>query len=165
MDWLRKLLKPESAPARTGRLDMQHARDVAALHHQGGFARGWDPGECAALIADPAIVTEGVFPGNATSPAGFVLSRRAADEAEILSIVVSQRHRRDGLGRTLLHAHLGQLAATGIQHVFLEVEEGNLAAEQLYRHCGFREVGRRKAYYPKPDGSRSAAVTMRLDLA
>ena len=165
MDWLRKLLRPESAPARTGRLDVRHARHVAALHHQGGFARGWDPGECAALIADPAVVTEGVFPGNAANPVGFAISRKAADEAEILSIVVSPRHRRDGLGRALLHAHLCQLAAAGVHHVFLEVEEGNLAAEQLYRHCGFREVGRRKAYYPKPDGSRVAAVTMRLDLA
>jgi len=165
MDWLRKLLRPESAPARTGRLDVRHARRVAALHHEGGFARGWDPGECAALLADPAIVTEGVFAGAAASPVGFVISRKAADEAEILSIVVSPRHRRDGLGRALLHAHLCQLAAAGVHHVFLEVEERNLAAEQLYRHCGFSEVGRREAYYPKSDGSRVAAVTMRLDLA
>lgn len=165
MDWLRRLLRPESAPARTGRLDVTHARHVAALHHQGGFARGWEPGECAAMIADPAIVAEGVFPGDTPHPAGFVLSRRAADEAEILSIVVAPRQRRDGLGRTLLHAHLGRLAAGGVHHVYLEVEEGNLAAEQLYRHFGFREVGRRKGYYPKADGSRSGAVTMRLDLA
>jgi ribosomal-protein-alanine N-acetyltransferase len=165
MDWLRRLLRPESAPARTGRLDVTHARHVAALHHQGGFARGWDPGECAALIVDPATVTEGVFAGGAPHPAGFVISRRAADEAEILSIVVAPRHRGDGLGRALLNAHLARLAAGGVRHVYLEVEDGNLPAEQLYRHFGFREVGRRKGYYPKADGSRGGAVTMRLDLA
>jgi ribosomal-protein-alanine N-acetyltransferase len=165
MDWLRKLLKPGSPPARTGRLDVRHARDVAEIHHQGGFARGWEPGECAALIADASIFTDGVFAGTADRPAGFVMSRKAADEAEILSIVIDPRHRRDGLGRGLLQAHLCQLAAAGVQHVFLEVEEGNVAAEQLYRHAGFREIGRRKAYYPKPDGSRVAAVTMKLDLA
>jgi ribosomal-protein-alanine N-acetyltransferase len=165
MDWLRRLLHPESAPARTGRLDVRHARHVAALHHQGGFARGWEPGECAALLADPAIISEGVFAGNGPHPAGFVISRKAADEAEILSIVVGRAHRRDGLGQALLHAHLGQLAACGVQHVYLEVEDGNLPAEQLYRHFGFREVGRRKNYYAKSDGSRTGAVTMRLDLA
>lgn len=165
MNWLRRLLRPESAPARTGRLDVTHARHVAALHHQGGFARGWEPGECAALIADPGNVTQGVFPGNAPHPAGFVISRKAADEAEILSIVVASGRRGDGLGRALLQSHLGTLAGGGTRHVYLEVEEGNVAAQRLYRHFGFEEVGRRKGYYPKADGSRSGAVTMRLDLA
>ncbi len=165
MNWLRKLLHPEAAPARTARLDVRHARHVAALHHQGGFARGWDPGECAALLAEPAIVADGVFCGREPNPSGFVISRRAADEAEILSVVVSPAHRGEGLGRTLLGAHLGQLAAQGAAHVYLEVEDGNLPADRLYRHFGFREVGRRKGYYPKAGGSRAAAVTMRLDLA
>ncbi|MFN3673493.1 MAG: GNAT family N-acetyltransferase [Bosea sp. (in: a-proteobacteria)] len=165
MDWLRKLLKPGASPARTGMLDVRFARHVAALHHQGGFARGWEPGECAALIADPAVVTDGVFAGPAPNPAGFVLSRKAADEAEILSIVVQPGHRREGLGRILLGAHLNQLARIGIRHVYLEVEDGNRPAEQLYRGLGFREVGRRQSYYLKPDGTRASAVTMRLDLA
>lgn len=165
MDWLRRLLHPESAPARTGRLDVRHARHVAALHHLGGFARGWEPGECAALLADPAVMTDGVFAASAAHPDGFVMSRKAADEAEILSIVVSPARRRDGLARTLLGAHLAGLAAKGVVQVFLEVEDGNLPAEKLYRHFGFREVGRRKGYYPKPDGSRVAAIAMRLDLA
>ncbi len=165
MDWLRRLLHPNSAPARTARLDAGHARQVAALHHQGGFARGWDPAECAALIADAGIVTDGVFSGDGRTPDGFVISRKAADEAEILSIVISQARRHDGLGRALLAAHLAHLAGEGIAQVFLEVEEGNRPAERLYRHFGFREVGRRKGYYPKPDGSRATAIAMRLDLA
>lgn len=164
MDWLRRLLHPESAPARTGRLDVRHARHVAALHHQGGFARGWEPGECAALLADPAVMADGVFAGATANPIGFVMSRKAADEAEILSIVVAAPRRRAGFARSLLGAHLARLAAEGAEQVFLEVEEGNLAAETLYRHFGFREVGRRKGYYPKPDGSRATAIAMRLDL-
>ncbi len=165
MDWLRKLLHPDSAPTRTARLDAAHARRVAALHHQGGFARGWEPAECAALMADSAVVTDGVFSGAGHSPDGFVISRKAADEAEILSIVVAPSRRRDGLGRALLAAHLARLAGEGVLQVFLEVEEGNQPAERLYRHFGFREVGRRKGYYPKPDGTRASAIAMRLDLA
>lgn len=165
MDWLRRLIRPESAPLRTGPLDARQASHVAALHHQGGFARGWEPGECAALLADPAILTDGIFPGDSRHPAGFAMSRQAQDEAEILSIVVAPGHRGEGLGRDLLGAHLSRLAEAGVTTVFLEVEEGNQPAERLYRHFGFREVGRRKGYYPKPDGSRAGAVTMRLDLA
>lgn len=165
MDWLHRLLHPHACPARTGHLDVRHARDVAALHQQGGFARGWDPGECAALLADASVATDGVFPRHASQPAGFVMSRLAADEAEILSIVIAPGHRRSGLAATLLGAHLSRLAGSGVAQVFLEVEEGNVAAERLYRHLGFREVGRRKGYYPKPDGSRATAVAMRLDLA
>jgi ribosomal-protein-alanine N-acetyltransferase len=165
MAWLRKLLRPSSAPARTMRLDSSFARQVAILHHLGGFARGWQPDECAALIADAAVVTDGVFSGSYGEPIGFVMSRQAADEAEILSIVVSPAGRGDGLGRELLAAHLARLAEQGAIHVFLEVEEGNEPAERLYRHFGFREVGRRKGYYPRPDGSRATAIAMRLDLA
>lgn len=165
MDWLRRLLNPESGPARTGRLDVRHARHVAALHHVGGFARGWEPGECAALLADPSVLADGVYPGQGPNPVGFVISRMAAGEAEILSIVVAPVRRGDGLGRGLLGAHLSHLAGRGVSQVFLEVEEGNQPAERLYRHFGFREVGRRKGYYIKADGGRTVAVTMRLDLA
>jgi ribosomal-protein-alanine N-acetyltransferase len=164
MDWLRRFLGPGPARNRTARLDVLHARHIAALHHQGGFARGWEPGECAALLTDPAVVADGVFPGRTPNPAGFVMSRQAADEAEILSIVVAPARRGAGLGRDLLAAHLGRLAASGVAHVYLEVEAGNHRAERLYRDFGFEEVGRRKGYYVKADGSRSEAVTMRLDL-
>jgi ribosomal-protein-alanine N-acetyltransferase len=165
VEWLRRLLQSQSGPVRTGRLDACHAGAVAALHHQGGFARGWEPGECAALIADAAVVSDGVFHANAREPSGFILSRKAADEAEILSVVVASSHRREGLGRALLASHLARLAGEGVVHVFLEVEEGNDPAQRLYRHFGFHEVGRRKGYYPKPDGTRATALAMRLDLA
>lgn len=164
MDWLRSLFRRQPRAGRTGLLDVRHARQVAALHHQGGFARLWEPGECAALLADPSVVTEGVFIGSAGEPCGFVLSRLAADEAEILSIVVAGRRRRSGLGEMLLCAHMAQLAGRGTARLFLEVEEGNAPAIGLYRRLGFETVGRREGYYPKPDGSRVAALVMRRDL-
>ena len=89
MDWFRSLFRRQPRAGRSGPLDVRHARQVAALHHQGGFARPWEPGECAALLADRAVVTDGVFIGSAGEPCGFVMSRIAADEGEILSIVVA----------------------------------------------------------------------------
>lgn len=164
MDWFRSLFRRQPKAGRTGPLDVRHARQVAALHHQGGFARLWEPGECAALLADRAVVTDGVFIGSAGEPCGFVMSRLAADEAEILSIVVAGGRRRSGLGQTLLCAHMAQLAARGGARLFLEVEEGNAPAIGLYQRLGFETVGRREGYYPKPDGSRAAALVMRRDL-
>lgn len=164
MGWFRSLFRRRPLAGRTGALDVRHARQIAALHHQGGFARLWEPGECAALLADRAVVADGVFIGADREPCGFVMSRVAADEAEILSIVVAGGQRRSGLGQMLLRAHLAQLAARGIARLFLEVEEGNGPAIALYRRLGFETVGRREGYYPKPDGNRAAALVMRRDL-
>lgn len=164
MGWFSSLFRIRPATGRTGLLDVTQARQVAALHHEGGFARRWEPGECAALLADRSIMAEGVFCGRGAEPCGFVMSRLAADEAEVLSIVVAGARRGSGLGQALLAAHLAQLAAHGVTQLFLEVEEGNTAAIALYRRFGFLTVGRREGYYPKPDGSRVAALVMRLDL-
>ena len=46
----------------------------------------------------------------------------------------------------------------------LEVEDGNAPALALYRRLGFGEIGRREGYYGRADGSRAAALTMRLHL-
>ena len=48
----------------------------------------------------------------------------------------------------------------GAEEIFLEVDEGNLAALRLYAKLGFAKVGERKAYY-EGDGGRSTALTGR----
>ena len=97
--------------------------------------------------------------------AGFILSRRAVDEAEVLTVVVEPSSRRTGCGQRLLGAHLARLASLGVAKVFLEVEEGNVAALALYRRFGFSAEGRRKNYYAKADGSRGDALLMRRILS
>ncbi len=141
----------------------RHAPAVARLHGQ-GFARAWDAHDIGRMIADPAILSDGLFLDDATEPAGFVMSRLAADEAEILTICVEKARRGRGLSRLLLAAHREGLVRRGVLRLFLEVEDGNLPALALYRKAGFAEVGRRKDYYARPDGSRATALVMRLDL-
>ena len=48
--------------------------------------------------------------------------------------------------------------------MFLEVDEGNAAAQGLYRKLGFRVVAERKGYYALGNGQKSTALVMRLDL-
>lgn len=162
--WPRLLSGWTRQPFRIGPLDSRHARDVARVHAEGGFSRGWDTSECAALLTDHAVLADGAFLGQGEQLGGFILMRRAGDEAEVLSIATARASRRQGQARAMLAASLDRLRDQGVRSVFLEVAESNLAALALYRSLGFREVGRRSGYYPMPDGSRATALVMRQDI-
>ena len=137
------------------------AAAFAALH-AASFRRGWSDDEMERLLLDRNVVAHRATLGREI--AGFILSRLAADEAEILSVAVARRRQGKGLARALLGLHLRRLAGLGMRAVFLEVEESNVAARRLYARAGFREVGRRHGYYPQDDGRPSAAVVLRRDL-
>jgi len=136
------------------------ARDAAAIAtlHAASFQRGWGEDEVHRLLVEPAVVAHRATTGRTL--VGFVLSRRAVDEAEILSVAVAPTRRRRGVARRLLDLHLRRLAGLGVRAVFLEVGERNAPARRLYDRAGFHEVGRRPGYY---DGS-ATALTLRRDL-
>ena len=91
---------------------------------------------------------------------GFILTRVAGDEAEILTIAVAPTARRKGEASTLLAEAMRDAEAQGARSMFLEVAAGNDAANALYRRFGFRTVGTRKAYYaPNED-----ALILRAEL-
>lgn len=154
---------PKQVALRRARAD--DAEALAAIHREGGFAVAWEKSEFEQLLADKSVVTEviGLSRGG-RSIFGFIMSRRAADEAEILTIAVRKRDRRAGFGKKLLQHHMARLASLGAHALFLEVEEGNTPARKLYEKRGFAEVGRRNAYYKKPDGSAASAIVMRHGL-
>lgn len=140
------------------------ARDarVLAQIHAASFRRGWSEAEFESLLADRGVIAHtAAIRGRLV---GFVLSRRAADEAEILSIAVTRRRRGKGVARALLMTHLRALAGLGVRAVFLEVDEGNAPARRLYARAGFVEAGRRPAYYPQATGAPAAALILRCNL-
>jgi ribosomal-protein-alanine N-acetyltransferase len=128
--------------------------------HSASFHRAWSDGEFAELLASTHVVADRAIMVGAL--VGFVLSRMAAGEAEILSIAVDPARRGKGLARSLLDLHLRRLAGRGVEAVFLEVAEDNWPARALYRRAGFRNVGRRERYYP--ESRSSAALVLRRDL-
>ena len=136
------------------------ARDAAAIAqlHAASFGRGWGEDEVYRLLIDRNVVTHRAMSGR--SLVGFVTSRMAADEAEILSIAISPARRGRGLSRPLLDYHLRSLAGLGARAVFLEVDEHNRPARRLYDGAGFHEVGRREGYY----AGGTAALVLRRDL-
>ncbi len=137
------------------------ASDIAALH-TAAFRRGWSEEEVEQMLIDRAVIAHRALIGRALS--GFIMSRQAADEAEILSVAVARRAQGRGLARQLLTLHLRRLAGLGTHAVFLEVDEHNQPAIKLYARAGFREIARRPNYYPLPDGKTAAALVLRRDM-
>jgi ribosomal-protein-alanine N-acetyltransferase len=158
-DWIRS----PPVVVRVAPLTSGHAGRVAAIHAS-AFARPWTVQDFEDFLTERQVRADGLFLGRATQPSGFVLSRRAADEAEILSVAVAREARGRGHARALLASHLQALAHAGIRTVHLEVEDGNEPALALYRRLGFQSVGRRDGYYLRPDGSRAGALSMSLAL-
>ncbi|MEX0955283.1 MAG: GNAT family N-acetyltransferase [Rhizobiaceae bacterium] len=143
--------------------------DTAAMArlHADDFARPWSEEEFDALLIQDPVFGYAVRPiGKKGKPPiqGFVLARLAAGEAEILTIVVARTYRRYGLGRMLMDAVLRHLHSERAEALFLEVDETNAAALGLYKRLGFRDVGRREAYYSSREGRRTSALVMRRDL-
>jgi [ribosomal protein S18]-alanine N-acetyltransferase len=152
--------KPVFAAIRAAR--GEDSPTLSTLHAQ-GFDRAWGISDFEALIADRSVMGH-VACIRSARPIGFVLSRMAADEAEILSIVIDRGKRGQGHAQRLLAQHLDDILRQRIRKMFLEVEAENRPAIGLYRGFGFIEVGRRSSYYRKADGSSADAIVMRKDL-
>jgi len=157
LSWLFGVSASAVSPAGT-----RDAEQLAALHAD-AFRRGWSVEEFERLLIEHNVVADRAMSG--ARLVGFVISRLAADEAEILSIAVAESHRGRGLARKLLDVHVRRLAAYGIASVFLEVGEHNIPARRLYAGLGFREVGRRESYYMDAGKETGTALVLRRDLA
>ncbi|MCX8995782.1 GNAT family N-acetyltransferase [Rhizobiaceae bacterium BDR2-2] len=137
--------------------------EVAALH-AGRFPSPWGEDEFASLFSQETVYGFVARQTNAWTGrpmTGFVLAREVAGEAEILTIAVSERVARAGLGWRLMRAAMGEADLRGATEMFLEVDSANGPAVGLYGKLGFEKVGERAAYYAAGDGTRSTALVMR----
>jgi ribosomal-protein-alanine N-acetyltransferase len=144
-------------------LGAEDAPHLARLHAK-AFHRGWSEDEFEQLIASSSSLGEGAAFSERGRLQGFVLSRIAAAEAEILSIVVDRASRRKGVARALLANHIERLRERGVRELFLEVDEDNRGALAFYEKFGLEPVGRRRAYYARSSGDQGAALVLRRDL-
>jgi ribosomal-protein-alanine N-acetyltransferase len=133
------------------------ANAIAAIHGV-SFQRGWGEDEIHRLLIERNVIADRATSGGKFI--GFILSRRAAAEAEILSVAIAPAWRGRKLSRGLLDLHMRRLAALGVRSVSLEVDKHNAPAQALYKRAGFHEVGQRQGYYQ----SGAAALVLRRDL-
>lgn len=152
--------------------DAMQAALLAELHQEAYADErepGWDADSLHALLGMPgAFALLAIDP--AGQPAGFLLGRNAADEAEVVTVAVRPRLRRLGVGAALLLAFRQRAQQGGAQNLFLEVAEDNAAARALYARSGYEAVGRRPGYYQAPrntsgDPAKSvAAIIMKRSI-
>ena len=114
---------------------------VLVALHAACFDEGWHEQAITSLLAIPGTVA--LLAQSGDEPAGLLIYRQLADEAEILTLGVHPTLRRRGAGAALLQA----LLAEPISQLFLEVSAKNEDALKLYARHGFTQVGLRKAYY------------------
>jgi len=149
-----------------GNISVRHAAisdaGLLAALHQDCFARGWDEAAMMQFAASPeALCLIGEIAGEPENTAtGFLIARKADDEAEILSFGVRPSCRNQGLGRSLLGTAITLLRANGTKRLFLEVKDGNERALRLYRAFGGEIVGHRRGYYD--DGADAAILSLAL---
>ena len=82
------------------------------------------------------------------------------DEAHVANIATHPEYRKQGIGKRLLAQALHSMIREGARSSFLEVREGNIPAQELYRKFGYEVTGRRKHYYRDNDED---ALLMKLD--
>jgi ribosomal-protein-alanine N-acetyltransferase len=137
---------------------------ACAQIHASAFAHPWSGPDILDMLAHDSTFGDVGSGGARQKPRGFILSRLAADEAEVLTVAVDRRWRRRGVARALLQRNIARAAAAGAREMFLEVDVENAGAIALYARFGFQVVGRRDGYYRRATGAKAAAQIMRARL-
>ena len=120
---------------------------LSKLHSECFPNKPWAAEEFAALKKSGAEIVAG--------DNGFIIWRRATDEAEIISIGVRPAARRSGIAAAMIAIMENELKKTDAKKIFLEVAADNAAAIALYENSGFERIGTRPKYYGATD-----AITM-----
>jgi [ribosomal protein S18]-alanine N-acetyltransferase len=142
---------------------VDHAEALADCHRT-LFDAAWDKPAFEGLLSHPGSTSLIARFGNPPEPVGFIVGQLAADEAEILTFGVVKEWQRLGVGRKLVEGLARAAKRAEAKRLFLDVAADNIPATVLYSRMGFKEVGRRKAYYPRADQAAVDALVLALAL-
>ena len=128
------------------------------------FSDAWSRASFAELLDRPevyfvAAIDDGAAAG-APALVGYAVALFIVGEGEVANVAVHPHARGRGIGARLLDDVLREGRERGVAAVFLEVRESNAAARGLYVSRGFRQVGRRRGYYRRP---QEDALVLRWD--
>lgn len=132
------------------------------------YGEAWNHNQTRSMLAMPlthVLLLETVpdAPDRAGEPVGFAMTRRVADEEELLLIAVSPKWRQFGAATTLLNQVFENARKAGVSRLHLEMRSNNPAI-QLYSKFGFQTIGLRKDYYRGADSHCFDALTLAIDL-
>ncbi|WFG97722.1 GNAT family N-acetyltransferase [Spiroplasma citri] len=80
---------------------------------------------------------------------GYFILMHSGDDFELIRLKVKKRYHHQGYGRQMLKYILTHFS---YQQIFLEVNEHNLAAQQLYLKHGFKIIRTISQYYDVENG-------------
>lgn len=119
---------------------------MLAIEQQAPDAAHWTPEQYNKLVAGGVVLVA----EETGKLCGFVCAHAVAGEWEIENVVVAAEFLRRGIAKELLRELIRRAESEAASAILLEVRESNLPARRLYENHGFREVGRRRAYYRDP---------------
>jgi [ribosomal protein S18]-alanine N-acetyltransferase len=119
---------------------------LLAIERQSPGAAHWTRDQYQKLVGSGVVLVA----EEAGVLCGFVCAQAVAGEWEIENVVVAAGMLRRGIASALVRELIQRAQNEAAPAILLEVCESNLPARQLYEKHGFREVGRRRAYYRDP---------------
>ncbi|MBB5073389.1 ribosomal-protein-alanine N-acetyltransferase [Bartonella callosciuri] len=137
------------------------ADDSFSLHkiHQLCFVPAWGKQAFDNFLTDHSIFGyKASLIGRPDQILGFCLCRLIFDEAEIITIAVHPHFRRKGIGTLLIDSTFRHLHRERAIKLFLEVEETNISALNLYQRFEFQKISKRLAYYQEKNNRGDAII-------
>ena len=152
------VLKP--VEARFEPLTPDHLPAVLGIEHR-AYAHPWSHGNFMDTLA-AGYEAQLLLAGDTLL--GYFVAMKGVDEVHLLNITVAPEFRGAGWSRVMLDALAVWARGQGADWLWLEVRVGNERAIKVYDAHGYRQVGRRKSYYPNDHGQREDALVMSLRL-
>ncbi len=78
---------------------------------------------------------------------GYIFGWHIKNEYHLNNIAVHKNYRCKGIAKGLIFHLINELIKLQVNMIFLEVNENNTSAKNLYESLGFDSVGIRKKYY------------------
>ncbi|MEO8991831.1 MAG: ribosomal protein S18-alanine N-acetyltransferase [Nitrosospira sp.] len=94
---------------------------------------------------------------------GYGVMTIGAQEAHLLTLSIAAGAQGKGWGETLLRHFIHIAREQHATTMYLDVRESNHIAARLYKRIGFRQIAKRKDYYPAM-GGREDSLVMELVL-
>ena len=156
------LLKRNLPPFEAAAMRVPDLTEVMAVERK-AYPVPWTHGNFVDSLA--AGYPAEVLRGPRAELLGYWVAMPGVDELHLLNITVAPAWQRRGLAIVMLDRLVAHCRRLGLTQLWLEVRLGNERAREVYLRYGFAEVGRRRAYYPVPQGPREDALLMSLSVA
>lgn len=156
------LLERQTPPFEAAAMRVGDLTEVMAIERQ-AYPVPWTHGNFVDSLASGYAAE--VLRGPRAELLGYWLAMQGVDEMHLLNITVAPAWQGRGLAVAMLDRLVAACRERDLPQLWLEVRLGNERAQAVYRRYGFSDVGRRRAYYPTPEGPREDALLMSLMVA